>query len=60
MARNPFVVDVLELPENIQEEFQKMEADSSMKDDFHLLRLEKFCKKTCLLIQNLPLLLYEY
>ncbi|CAG5037744.1 unnamed protein product [Parnassius apollo] len=42
MTRNPFVVDVLQLPEEIQDEFLEMKADSSMKDDFHLLTLEKF------------------
>ncbi|CAH1104636.1 unnamed protein product [Psylliodes chrysocephalus] len=42
MTRNPFVVDVLQLPEDIQEEFLEMKADSTMKDDFHLLTLEKF------------------
>ena len=42
MTRNPFVVDVLQLPEEVQEEFLEMKADSTMKDDFHLLTLEKF------------------
>ncbi|CAH2016093.1 unnamed protein product [Acanthoscelides obtectus] len=37
MTRNPFVVN---------EEFLKIKADSSMKDDFHLLALEKFWIKT--------------
>ncbi|CAG9790709.1 unnamed protein product [Diatraea saccharalis] len=42
MTRNPFVVEVLQLPEEVQEEFLEMKADSTMKDDFHLLTLEKF------------------
>ena len=42
MTRNPFVVDVLQLPEEVQGEFLEMKADSTMKDDFHLLTLEKF------------------
>ena len=42
MTRNLFVVDVLQLPEEFQEEFLEMKADSTMKDDFHLLTLEKF------------------
>ncbi|CAG9837657.1 unnamed protein product [Diabrotica balteata] len=41
-TRNPFVLDVFQLPKEIQEEFLDMMADSSMKDDFHLLTLEKF------------------
>lgn len=45
MTRNPFVVDVTDLPEDIQEEFLEMKADSTMKDDFHLLTLEKFWVK---------------
>ncbi|CAH1102000.1 unnamed protein product [Psylliodes chrysocephalus] len=49
MTRNPFVVDVLQLPEDIQEEFLEMKADSTMKDDFHLLTLEKFWIKRFLL-----------
>lgn len=60
MTRNPFVVDVLQLPEEVQEEFLEMKADSSMKDNFHLLNWRNFGSKDCLLIQNLPLLLYEY
>ncbi|CAG4975310.1 unnamed protein product [Parnassius apollo] len=42
MTRNPFVVDVLQLPEEVQEEFLEKKADSSMKNDFHLLTFEKF------------------
>ena len=42
MTRNPFVVGVLKLPEEVHEEFLEMKADSTMKDDFHLLTLEKF------------------
>ncbi|CAH1971093.1 unnamed protein product [Acanthoscelides obtectus] len=42
MTRNPIVVDVSQLPEEVQEEFLEMKADSTMKDDFHLLILEKF------------------
>ncbi|XP_045448197.1 protein ZBED8-like [Melitaea cinxia] len=42
MTRNPFVVDVLQLPKEVQEKFLEMKADSSMKDDFHLLTLEQF------------------
>ncbi|CAG4980470.1 unnamed protein product [Parnassius apollo] len=42
MTRNPFVVDVLQLPEEVQKEFLEMKTDSSMKDEFHLLTLEKF------------------
>ena len=42
MTRNPFVVDVLQLPEKVQDEFLEMKDDSTMKDDFHLLTLEKF------------------
>ena len=47
MTRNPFVFDVLQLPEEVQEEFLEMKADSTMKDDFHLLTLEKFWIKRC-------------
>ena len=36
------IVDVLQLPEEVQEEFLEIKADSTMKDDFHLLTLEKF------------------
>nr|CAI5856646.1 unnamed protein product [Callosobruchus analis] len=36
MTRNPFVVD---------EEFLEMKAESSMKDDFHLLTSEQFWMK---------------
>ena len=32
MTRNPFVVDVLLLPEEVQEEFLEMNADSTMKE----------------------------
>ncbi|CAG5051823.1 unnamed protein product [Parnassius apollo] len=60
MTRNPYVVDMLQLPEEVQEEFLEMKADSSMKDDFHLLTWRNFGSKDCLLIRNLPLLLYEY
>ena len=42
MTRNPFVVDILQLPEEVQEEFLEMKADSTMKDDFHLFTLETF------------------
>ncbi|CAH1974336.1 unnamed protein product [Acanthoscelides obtectus] len=42
MTRNPFAVDVTQLPEEVEGEFLEMKADSSMKDDFHLLTLEKF------------------
>ncbi|CAH1113275.1 unnamed protein product [Psylliodes chrysocephalus] len=49
MTRNPFVVDVLQLPEDIQEEFLEMKADSIMKDDFHLFTLVKFWIKRFLL-----------
>nr|XP_046478643.1 SCAN domain-containing protein 3-like [Neodiprion pinetum] len=49
MTRNPFVVDVLQLPEEVQEEFLEMKADSTMKDDFHLLTLEKFWIKRFLI-----------
>ncbi|CAH2018880.1 unnamed protein product [Acanthoscelides obtectus] len=42
MTRNRFVVDVSQLPEEVHEEFLEMKADSSMKDDLHLLTLEKF------------------
>ncbi|CAG9563538.1 unnamed protein product [Danaus chrysippus] len=42
MTRNPFVVEVSDLPEDVQEEFLEMKADSTMMDDFHLLTLEKF------------------
>lgn len=45
MTRNRFVADVLKLPEEVQEEFLEMKADSTMKDDFHLLTLEKFWVK---------------
>lgn len=42
MTRNPFVVDVLQIPEEFQEKFLEMEADSTTKDNFHLLTLKKF------------------
>lgn len=33
---------VLQLPEEVQEEFLEMKANSTMRDDFHLLTLEQF------------------
>nr|CAI5855965.1 unnamed protein product [Callosobruchus analis] len=42
MTRNQLVVDVLQLPEGVQEEFLEMKVDSSMKDNSHLLTLEQF------------------
>nr|CAI5834407.1 unnamed protein product [Callosobruchus analis] len=56
MTRNPFIVDELQLPEEVQKEFLEIKADSSMKDDFRLLTLEQFWSKDCLLIRNLLLL----
>nr|CAI5850176.1 unnamed protein product [Callosobruchus analis] len=42
MTRKLFVVDVLQLPEEVQEEFLETKANSSMKGVFSLLILEQF------------------
>lgn len=36
------IIEVSDLPEDVQDEFLEMKADLTIKDDFHLLTLEKF------------------
>lgn len=45
LTQNPFVTDVLQLPDDIQEDFLEFKTDSTAKDDFQLLALEKFWLK---------------
>nr|CAI5824793.1 unnamed protein product [Callosobruchus analis] len=40
LTRNPFIMNVLQLPNNNQEEFLDFKANSIVKDDFQLLTLE--------------------
>nr|CAI5867124.1 unnamed protein product [Callosobruchus analis] len=41
LSRNPFIMNVLQLPNNIQEELLDFNTDSRVKDDSQLLTLEQ-------------------
>lgn len=45
LISNPFIVDVMSLPETIQEEAIELKCDSCAKNDFESLRLQEFWLK---------------
>ena len=52
LIRNPFLTDVEDVPEFIQEEFLDMKSNSSAKDDFNSLTLENFWVRYSPIYQN--------
>ena len=52
LIRNPFLTDVEDVPDFIQEEFLDMKINSSAKDDFNSLTLEYFWVKYSPIYQN--------
>nr|CAI5830964.1 unnamed protein product [Callosobruchus analis] len=45
LTRNPFIMNGLQLRNNVREGFLDFKADSTVKDDFQLLTLEQFWLK---------------
>uniref|UniRef100_A0A8D8Z4H1 Uncharacterized protein n=2 Tax=Cacopsylla melanoneura TaxID=428564 RepID=A0A8D8Z4H1_9HEMI len=52
MIRNPFIVDVMTVPDDIQEELIELQNDTSCKDNFTGGNLEVFwCKKAYVILK---------